>query len=93
MMVLDPAILFSSARDKFVFQEGSLLNPKDLPPSAAAVGEMWTMMRLLETLLADEVDEAVLLGDDVYLTASGDRPSVLFVGKLLTRMVSIMQTI
>ena len=38
---------------------------------AASVGEMWTMMRLLETLLADEVDEAVLLGDDVYLTASG----------------------
>ena len=43
-----------------------------MPPSAAAVGEMWTMMRLLETLLADEIDEVVLLGDDVYLTASGE---------------------
>ena len=43
-----------------------------MPPSAVAAGEMWTMMRLLETLLADEIDEVVLLGDDVYLTASGE---------------------
>ena len=38
-------------------QESSILHPIDVPPSRASMSKTWTMMRLLETLLADEVDE------------------------------------
>jgi hypothetical protein len=71
-------------------QESSILHPIDVPPSTASMSKTWTMMRLLETLLADEVDEVVLLGDDVYLTASGMKYSRCFLLNSYRRPVSLL---
>ncbi len=36
--------------------------------------QVWTLMGLLETLLAESVEEAVILADNIYLTPLGQTP-------------------
>ncbi len=38
-----------------------------------SIFQVWTLKGLLETLLAESVEEAVILDDNIYLTTLGEK--------------------
>ncbi len=54
------------------FQDPNSVFMKDLPPSPMQIEELWTFKGFLEMLIAENVDETVLLGDNVYFTSQGE---------------------